>query len=70
MPNMSGGELAEQIPCLRPGIKVVFVSGDAGRTVLDHKVVDVDTNFLQKPYMLKQLAANIREVLDRTAAPS
>jgi two-component system, cell cycle sensor histidine kinase and response regulator CckA len=70
MPNMSGGELAEQIRYLRPGVKVVFVSGYAGRTVLDHKVVDVDKNFLQKPYMLKQLAAKIREVLDRTAAPS
>jgi len=63
MPNMSGGELAEQIRHLRPGIKVLFVSGYAGRTVLDHKVVDVDANFLQKPYMLKQLAAKIREVL-------
>jgi two-component system, cell cycle sensor histidine kinase and response regulator CckA len=63
MPNLSGGELAEQIRHLRPGIKLLFVSGYAGRTVLDHKVVDVDANFLQKPYTLKQLAAKIREVL-------
>lgn len=64
MPNLSGGELAEQIRHLRPGIKVLFVSGYAGRTVLDHKVVDVDANFLQKPYSLKQLAAKIRKVLE------
>jgi two-component system, cell cycle sensor histidine kinase and response regulator CckA len=63
MPNLSGGELAEQIRHLRPGIKVLFVAGYAGRRVLDHKVVDVDGNFLQKPYTLKQLAAKIREVL-------
>jgi len=63
MPNLSGGELAEQIRHLRPGIKVLFVSGYAGRRVLDHKVVDVDGNFLQKPYTLKQLAAKLREVL-------
>jgi two-component system, cell cycle sensor histidine kinase and response regulator CckA len=64
MPNMSGGELAEQIRHLRPGIRLLFVSGYAGQTVLDHKVIDVDSNFLQKPYTLKQLAAKIREVLE------
>ncbi len=70
MPNMSGGKLAERIQHLRPGTKLLFVSGYPGRTVLDHKVVDIDTNFLQKPYTLKQLAAKIREVLHRAAAPS
>jgi two-component system, cell cycle sensor histidine kinase and response regulator CckA len=67
MPNLSGGEMAEQIRHLRPGIKVLFVSGYAGRTVLDHKVIDVDSNFLQKPYTLKQLAAKIRDVLQATS---
>jgi two-component system, cell cycle sensor histidine kinase and response regulator CckA len=69
MPNMSGGAMAEQIRHLRPGIKLLFVSGYAGRTVLDHKVAEMDTNFLQKPYTLKQLAAKIREVLQGPAAP-
>lgn len=69
MPNLSGGELAEQIRHQRPGIKVLFVSGYAGRTVLDHKVLDVDANFLQKPYTLKQLAAKIREMLE-TGSPA
>ena len=64
MPNMSGGELAEQIRRLRPGVKLLFVSGYAGRTVLDHKVFELHTNFLQKPYTLKQLAAKIREELE------
>jgi two-component system, cell cycle sensor histidine kinase and response regulator CckA len=70
MPNLSGGEMAEQMRHLRPGIKVLFVSGYAGRTVLDHKVADVEANFLQKPYTLKQLAAKIREVLQSGAWPS
>lgn len=69
MPNMSGGEMAEQMRHLRPGVKLLFVSGYAGRTVLDHKVVDSEKNFLQKPYTLKQLAGKIRETLQtRTSA--
>jgi len=64
MPNMSGGELAKNLERLRPRAKFLFVSGYAGKTVLDHKVVDLEANFLQKPYGLKQLSAKIRSVLD------
>ncbi len=64
MPNMSGGELAKRLRNQLPDLKYLFVSGYAGKTVLDHKVVDLDTNFLQKPYSLKQLAAKIRGALE------
>jgi YesN/AraC family two-component response regulator len=64
MPHMSGGELAKQLAKLLPGTKVLFVSGYAGQTVLDHNVVNVENNFLQKPFTLKQLAGKIRAVLD------
>jgi PAS domain S-box-containing protein len=64
MPNMSGGELAKELGKLRPDVKFLFVSGYAGRTVLDHKVVDLETNFLQKPYTLKQLSHKIRAALN------
>ena len=64
MPNMSGGELAKELARLRSGTKFLFVSGYAGKTVLDHRVVDLETNFLQKPYTLKQLSRKIRAALD------
>ncbi len=64
MPNMSGGQLAKELSHLRPGTKLLFVSGYAGKTVLDHKVVDLETNFLQKPYTLKQLSIKIRTALN------
>lgn len=64
MPNMSGGELAKQLGRLRPDAKFLFVSGYAGKMVLDHKVVDLDTNFVQKPYTLKYLSQKIRAALD------
>ncbi len=63
MPNLSGGELAKQMVRFLPKMKFLFVSGYAGKTVLDHKVVDLETNFLQKPYTLKQLSGMIRRVL-------
>ena len=64
MPNMSGGDLARELVQLRPDAKLLFVSGYAGKTVLDHKVVDLETNFVQKPYTLKQLSLKIRNALD------
>jgi len=63
MPNMSGGELAKVMARVRPATKCLFVSGYAGKTVLDHKVVDLETNFLQKPYTLKQLSQKARAAL-------
>jgi two-component system, cell cycle sensor histidine kinase and response regulator CckA len=64
MPNMSGGELAQRVLQVRPNMRVLFVSGYAGKTVLDHKVVDLETNFLQKPYTLRQLSRKIRSALN------
>ena len=66
MPHMSGGELAKELETLRPETRVLFVSGYAGQTVLDHDVVNVENNFLQKPFTLKQLAGKIRTILDHS----
>jgi len=64
MPQMSGGELGTELKRLRPETKMLFVSGYPGQTVVDHKVIDVERNFLQKPFTLKQLARKVRAVLD------
>jgi PAS domain S-box-containing protein len=65
MPHMSGGQLAKELETIRPETRVLFVSGYAGQTVADHEVVDVENNFLQKPFSLTELASNVRRVLDR-----
>ena len=64
MPRMSGPTLAEQLADDRPEMKVLFVSGYAERTVLQHGKIDVTKSFLQKPFSLKTLARKVREVLD------
>ncbi len=68
MPNMSGGTLATELSLLRQEAKFLFVSGYAGKTVLDHKVFDIETNFLQKPFTLKQLSSKVRGALAQTPA--
>jgi CheY-like chemotaxis protein len=70
MPNMSGGQLANELAQLRPRTKLLCVSGYAGKTVLDHKVLDLETNFVQKPYTLKQLSLKIRSTLEQAANPA
>jgi two-component system cell cycle sensor histidine kinase/response regulator CckA len=68
MPGMSGGQLAELLAERYPRMKVLFVSGYSEQVVLRHKIANVHTNFLQKPFTLKSLAAKVREVLDASAA--
>ncbi len=70
MPNMSGGQLARELAGLMPQTKLLFVSGYASKTVLDHKVMDLDKGFLQKPFTLTQLSSKIREVLDNRQRPA
>ncbi len=65
MPNMSGGELVQELKSILPNTKVLFVSGYPGKTVQDHNVVDFGSNFLQKPFTLRQLSDKVREVIDQ-----
>jgi len=48
---------------LWPDTQFVFVAGYAGKTILDHRVDDLETNFLQKPFTLRQLPSKIRRTL-------
>ncbi len=64
MPKMAGPKLAALLANERPEMKVLFVSGYAEKTVLQHGNIDVTTAFLQKPFSLKMLARKVREVLE------
>jgi two-component system cell cycle sensor histidine kinase/response regulator CckA len=68
MPRMGGPKLAERLAEERPDMKVLFVSGYAENTVLQHGKIDVTTRFLQKPFSLKALARKAREVLEAPEA--
>ena len=68
MPQMSGPEVAEKILTVRPGIKVLYMSGYPDHPVFDKGGVSRQTGFLPKPFSPHVLAQKVREVLDGVKA--
>jgi PAS domain S-box-containing protein len=64
MPNIGGRELAQRLMPLRPGMKVLFMSGYSEHSALEIEVTDQPATVLQKPFSLDALARNVRRVLD------
>jgi PAS domain S-box-containing protein len=64
MPGMGGRLLAEQLGQLRPGLKVLYLSGYADDAIFRHGVALEETALLQKPFTPDVLARKVREVLD------
>ena len=64
MPQMNGRELVERVALLRPGTKVLFMSGYTNDAIVRHGVLDSGTWFIQKPFSPDALGSKVREVLD------
>ena len=64
MPGLSGPALARQLSELRPGLKVVFMSGYTEGAISHHGVLDAGVAFLHKPFSSETLGRKLREVLD------
>ena len=64
MPKMSGKELYEQIAPMRPGIRVLYMSGYTNNAIAHRGVLDKGTAFIQKPFKADDLLRKVREVLD------
>ncbi len=60
MPGLSGHELAQQLLAVRPGVKVLYLSGYAQDAFPPNESHNA---FLQKPFTLQSLARKVREVL-------
>jgi CheY-like chemotaxis protein len=65
MPQMSGPEVASQVAALRPGIRVLYMSGYTDDAVVHHGVLTQDMPFIQKPFSPVSLRKKIREVLGK-----
>lgn len=63
MPQIGGRELAEQLKPLRPGMKVLYMSGYTDDAIAHHGVLDEGTAFLEKPFTASALSHKVREVL-------
>jgi two-component system, cell cycle sensor histidine kinase and response regulator CckA len=64
MPHVSGQELAARLAALRPGLRVLFMSGYSDRAVYRHGVLEPGTAFIEKPFTERTLTRRVREVLD------
>ena len=70
MPGASGPELARRLLELRPGTRVLYVSGYTDASMASQGALDNGAFFLQKPFTPETLARKVREVLDaREPAP-
>ncbi len=68
MAEMSGRDVADLLRALRPGIRVLFMSGYTDDAVVRHGVLDATDQFLQKPFTPHTLARRVRAVLDEPAS--
>lgn len=65
MPGMEGPELARRLAAVRPGLRVLLLSGYS----LDPALLDAGVDFLQKPFRPSALVARVRGILDLAPAP-
>jgi CheY-like chemotaxis protein len=64
MPGMNGKEVANQLVALRPGLKVLFMSGYSGEVIAHHGVLEAGVAYLPKPFTPDALSAKVREMLE------
>jgi PAS domain S-box-containing protein len=64
MPQMGGRVFAERLAQVRPGLKVLFMSGYTDDAIVHHGILDPGTHFVSKPFTQAELLAKVRDVLD------
>jgi len=65
MPTMQGPTVANEVRKLRPGIRVLFMSGHAQRVLEAEAVLGTEFLLVEKPFDQAILLENVRKVLDR-----
>jgi FixJ family two-component response regulator len=56
-------ELWEKLREVRPGLKVLFLSGWASDAVVRHRILEGEVPFVQKPFTADQLGRKVHELL-------
>lgn len=64
MPGMNGRDLADRIGTMRPGIRVLFMSGYSPEAVRSQGVLVGGSTFIEKPFSPESLVRRVRETLD------
>jgi len=64
MPGMSGKELRDRALALRPGLPVLYMSGYTADIIARKGVLEVGTDFLQKPFTREAIRVKIRQAIE------
>jgi PAS domain S-box-containing protein len=64
MPGINGREVYERMAQLRPGLKVLYMSGYTQSAIVHRGVLEPGTAFVQKPFTIPAFLERVREVLD------
>lgn len=64
MPKRNGREIAEELLMVRPGLKVIYMSGYTDDIIIQHGISEGELTFLPKPFTPKSLVEKVRKTLD------
>jgi CheY-like chemotaxis protein len=65
MPGINGRELGRRAQQVRPGIKILYMTGYSRNAVVHQGRLDEGVELLEKPISQAKLALRVREMLDR-----
>ncbi|OHV64478.1 hypothetical protein LCM4577_31365 [Mesorhizobium sp. LCM 4577] len=63
--GMTGADIVKRAAELRPGLKALFTTGYSRNAVVHYGRLDKGVQLLSKPFSFEELAAKIRDVLDK-----
>jgi CheY-like chemotaxis protein len=66
MPGMSGPQLGRAVARIRPGVRILYMSGYAEESLAGHGMLEPGIDLLQKPFDASTLLARVRAAIDRT----
>ncbi len=71
MPEMLGTELVERVRSIRPGLKVIYMSGYSHEVLAPQALTQSDGSaFIEKPFNARSLLETVRCLLERTTSKS
>lgn len=70
LPVMNGKQLHDRLSALRPGLRVLFMSGYTDDVLAKHGLIDPSVTLLEKPLTQAELLRAVRGVLDSSWQPS
>jgi CheY-like chemotaxis protein len=63
--GMTGAQVADKARAIRPDLRVLFTTGYARNAIFHHGRLDKGVELITKPFSFSDLAARVRDVLDR-----